>query len=87
MFTGSPKSEKFLSSHLHAIRVPVALSLGATLDYYTGRKNRAPRWIRNIGFEWLFRFLKEPFRLGRRYIAGNVYFIYLTFRQYLIRGS
>jgi len=84
VFAGSPKSEKFISRNFNDLRVTVALSLGATLDYYSGMKKRAPEWVRKTGFEWLYRFLKEPRRLFRRYLTGNSYFIYLTLKQLIL---
>ncbi len=87
VFLGSPKSEKFISNNMDSLNVSVALSLGAALDYFSGKKRQAPEWIRNAGFEWFFRLLKEPIRLGKRYLIGNTYFIYLTLKQLLFRRS
>jgi len=49
--------------------------VGAAFDFLSGRKPRAPRWIRQIGLEWLFRLASEPGRLWRRYLVGNSVFI------------
>lgn len=87
VFLGSPKSEKFINKNLDSIKVPVSLSLGATLDYYSGKKKRAPEWVRRGGLEWFFRILKEPLRLGKRYLVGNTYFLYLIARQMFLRRS
>lgn len=81
VFLGSPKSEKFINEHFESFNATTALSLGATLDYYTGRKKRAPEWVRKIGFEWFFRLAMEPVRLWKRYLVGNIYFVFVTFRQ------
>ncbi|MCK5222856.1 MAG: WecB/TagA/CpsF family glycosyltransferase, partial [Candidatus Aminicenantes bacterium] len=70
-----------INKHFESFNVTTALSLGATLDYYTGRKKRAPEWVRKIGFEWFFRLAMEPVRLWKRYLIGNIYFIFITFRQ------
>jgi N-acetylglucosaminyldiphosphoundecaprenol N-acetyl-beta-D-mannosaminyltransferase len=83
VFLGSPKSEKFMGKYFNNMNAITAISLGAALDYYSGEKKRAPLWLRNSGFEWLFRLLREPRRLWKRYITGNTYFIYLIFRQIL----
>ena len=87
VFLGSPKSEKFISENFNSLKVTTALSLGATLDYYSGKKKRAPGWIQNAGFEWIFRLVKEPFRLWKRYLVGNSYFLFLTFKQFFRRSS
>ncbi len=73
--------------NLDSINVSVALSLGATLDYYSGKKKRAPEWIRKVGFEWFFRLAKEPLRLWERYLIGNCYFIFLTVKQFFRKSS
>lgn len=44
------------------------MSIGATIDFEAGNIRRAPKWISNIGFEWLYRVFKEPKRLAKRYI-------------------
>ena len=87
VFLGSPKSEKFISKNFNSLKVTTAISLGATLDYYSGQKKRAPGWIRNVGFEWFFRMVKEPLRLWKRYLIGNSYFLFLTVKQFLRNSS
>ncbi|NTZ43949.1 WecB/TagA/CpsF family glycosyltransferase [Altererythrobacter sp. SALINAS58] len=47
----------------------VALCIGASLEFVTGAKRRAPRWIQRLALEWLFRLVSEPSRLWRRYLA------------------
>jgi len=46
-----------------------ALCIGASLEFLTGAKRRAPRWMQRAGLEWLFRLLSEPRRLWRRYLV------------------
>jgi N-acetylglucosaminyldiphosphoundecaprenol N-acetyl-beta-D-mannosaminyltransferase len=64
-----------------ARRIPTSLffGVGAVFDIYTGSSRLPPRWIRGSGFEWLYRLLREPRRLARRYgrvvpmfILGNL---------------
>lgn len=64
---GSPKGEKFIYENREALNVPVSMSIGATIDFESGNVKRAPRWVSNWGFEWLYRTLKEPKRLVKRY--------------------
>jgi N-acetylglucosaminyldiphosphoundecaprenol N-acetyl-beta-D-mannosaminyltransferase len=47
----------------------VALCIGASIDFLTGRQTRAPGWIQRIGCEWLYRLLTEPGRMWRRYLV------------------
>ena len=49
----------------------VALSIGASIDFLTGRQTRAPRLIQKLGFEWAYRLFTEPKRLWRRYLVDG----------------
>lgn len=64
---GSPKGEKFIYSHLQEYKVPLSISIGATIDFEAGNIKRAPKWMSNIGLEWLFRITQDPKRLIGRY--------------------
>ncbi len=54
--------------------------VGALFEYDSGRRRRAPRWVRRIGMEWLVRLALEPARLWRRYLIGNPKFIWRATR-------
>ena len=45
------------------------LCIGASVEFVTGAKRRAPRWMQRLGVEWLHRLLSEPGRLWRRYLV------------------
>lgn len=60
------------------------LCVGASLDFLTGRKSRAPQWMRRASLEWLYRLLAEPRRLGRRYLIEGPRVFVLAWRW---RGS
>lgn len=64
---GSPKGEKFIYKNREALNVPVSMSIGATIDFEAGNVERAPKWMSNCGLEWLYRTMKEPKRLAKRY--------------------
>lgn len=64
---GSPKGEKFIYKYRKMLNVPVCMSIGATIDFEAGNVKRAPKWLSNCGLEWLYRTLKEPKRLAKRY--------------------
>lgn len=64
---GAPKQEIF-AAHGRAVLPGVGFaSIGAGLDFLAGTQRRAPRWIRALAMEWLWRALSDPRRLGRRY--------------------
>ncbi len=78
---GAPKQELWLSSRLAETGARVGIGVGGLFDFYSGRIRRAPVWMREIGMEWLFRFLQEPRRMWRRYFVGNVVFLWHAWRR------
>ena len=77
---GSPKQDKFISMHVRGWNVPVAMGVGASLDFITGDQRRAPRWIQKCYLEWLWRICSNPKRLFGRYLA-NLRFLLSATRQ------
>jgi N-acetylglucosaminyldiphosphoundecaprenol N-acetyl-beta-D-mannosaminyltransferase len=78
---GSPRQEVWMSQHLNPLGVPVLIGVGAAFDFHSGNKHQAPRWVRQSGLEWLFRFFSEPRRLFRRYIINYPRFAFLILAQ------
>jgi N-acetylglucosaminyldiphosphoundecaprenol N-acetyl-beta-D-mannosaminyltransferase len=76
---GAPKQERWMHDHKDRLQVPVTVSVGAAFDLLSGRRKQAPRWMRENGFESLFRLLQEPRRLWRRYLVyGSQFIAYLV---------
>jgi N-acetylglucosaminyldiphosphoundecaprenol N-acetyl-beta-D-mannosaminyltransferase len=73
---GMPSQEEWVADNWANLNVRVVLTAGAVFDYLAGSVLRAPRWITDAGLEWLGRLVIEPRRLWRRYLFGNVYFIW-----------
>lgn len=69
---GCPKQEKFIYHNRNRLGVPLSLGLGASLDFEAGCVKRAPKWMSDHGLEWLYRAVKEPKRLAKRYIVDAV---------------
>ncbi len=65
---GAPRQELWLAEHFGELRVPVAVGVGGTFDVWAGRVKRAPIWMSNMGLEWLYRLMVEPWR-ARRMVA------------------
>lgn len=63
---GAPKQEEWMSNNLGKIPVKISMGVGGSFDYIAGKIRRAPRLMRIIGGEWLFRLFKEPWRIGRQ---------------------
>lgn len=72
---GTPLQEKWVDKHLSANHARVVISVGALLDFVSGRVARAPGWVRKMRSEWLYRLWLEPSRLWRRYIFGIPIFL------------
>lgn len=81
---GAPKQELWVAANKDRIAAPVALCVGATIDFLAGEKARAPVWMRRVGLEWLHRLASEPRRLARRYARDAVQLPRLLWRE--IRG-
>ncbi len=62
---GAPKQERFMAAHCHQLNAGLMIGLGGSLDGFAGEVKRAPRWMIRCNLEWLYRLLKEPWRLGR----------------------
>lgn len=61
----------------------VFMGVGGSFDVISGDIPRAPRWVQNIGMEWMFRVIQEPRRLWKRYLTGNIIFIASVIREKL----
>lgn len=72
---GQPKQEMFMSEHLDALNVRIAVTCGGMFDFFSGAKPRAPLAFRRAGLEWLYRFGLEPRRMFVRYVVGNPVFL------------
>lgn len=77
---GSPAKERFLARWKAEIGAPFVMGVGGSFDVYAGRVRRAPRWMRRVGLEWLFRVSQEPGRMWRRYAGDAPRFAWLVLR-------
>jgi N-acetylglucosaminyldiphosphoundecaprenol N-acetyl-beta-D-mannosaminyltransferase len=82
---GAPKQELWTHAHASQIEAKAALCIGATIDFLAGEKQRAPRWMRRLGIEWLHRLSTEPRRLAKRYLRDAWIFPRLVWREW--RGA
>ena len=79
----APKQEKWTYSHWDELNIHCHVgTIGAVFDFFAGTVERAPIWWQRHGLEWLYRLLKEPKRMWRRYIIGNALFLFnIVFRE------
>ena len=75
---GTPKQDKWIYQHRDKLMVPVVVGAGASLKFTSGMVKRAPSWLRNSGFEWLWRMITEPARVWRRVLLDAPRFIGLV---------
>ncbi len=81
---GCPKQERWLAEQLDDDTLPPALyfAVGAAFNFHAGLVSQAPLWIRQRGFEWLYRLCKEPRRLFKRYFVHiGLFFWFLLTRK------
>ena len=62
---GMPRQELWASTYLHMLPCKITLCVGGTIDILAGKTRRAPKIIRRLGLEWLYRLVSEPSRAKR----------------------
>lgn len=73
----APKQEKWTYMHWNKLNIHCHVgTIGAVFDFFAGTVKRAPLWWQEHGLEWLYRLIKEPGRMWRRYIIGNILFLW-----------
>ena len=78
----APKQEKWTYSHWKELDIHCHVgTIGAVFDFFAGTVERAPMWWQEHGLEWLYRLMKEPKRMWRRYIIGNMLFLWNMLKE------
>lgn len=73
----APKQEKWTYQHWNELNIHCHVgTIGAVFDFYAGTAQRAPMWWQEHSLEWLYRLIKEPKRMWRRYVLGNPLFLW-----------
>ena len=73
----APKQEKWTYQHWKELNIHCHVgTIGAVFDFYAGTAQRAPKWWQEHSLEWLYRLIKEPKRMWRRYVIGNPLFLW-----------
>ena len=81
---GAPKQEKWIIKYRNRMpQIDIFMGLGATIDFEAGTLKRAPIFWQKIGMEWLYRCLKEPKRLFKRYFIDDMKFFFYFGKQLL----
>ncbi|MGB8700028.1 MAG: WecB/TagA/CpsF family glycosyltransferase [Thermosynechococcaceae cyanobacterium] len=79
---GAPKQEKWIYRYRQYLTtVKIIFAIGAAIDFEAGLVPRAPQLVSNLGGEWLYRLVKEPRRLWKRYLVNDLPFLWLLLKQ------
>lgn len=62
---GSPRQDNFIINNMDKLTCKIFMGVGGSFDVFSGKVNRAPKWMINFGLEWLYRVSKEPWRIKR----------------------
>ncbi len=74
----TPKQERFMREYHGRLPVKLMAGVGAAFDLLSGNLDEAPDWMKRAGLQWLYRLIKEPRRLWRRYLTNNPRFVLLA---------
>lgn len=88
LFVGisSPTKENFLYENKILLeKVNFIMGVGGSFDVVSGKVKRAPNWMQKKGLEWLYRLIQEPRRMWKRYLIGNLKFVYLVFNERILK--
>ena len=77
---GTPKQDFVSHEIAKSLQVKV-FAVGAAFDFLSGSKSEAPKFLQRITLEWAYRLIKEPRRLGRRYVVGNYKFLLILLKE------
>lgn len=81
---GSPTQELWIDANKHKLEGIVCIGVGGAFDFIGGRVKRAPAWMRAVYLEWLYRLVKEPWRIRRQ--IKLIQYLMLVVLQ-IIRGA
>lgn len=78
---GAPKQELWISKNIPILKGNVFIGLGGSFDYIAGTIPRAPKFMRQMGLEWLFRLLTQPQRIKRIFNAVIIFPLLVLFKS------
>jgi len=78
---GNPKQEMFVQRNAERLPGIVAIGLGGTFNFVSGRVSRAPHWVQRLGMEWIYRIIQEPRRLFLRYFTDAFQLAWLIIKE------
>jgi len=82
---GSPSQELWLYRHKDRLKGITCMGVGGAFDFLSGSVTRAPYFVRKMGFEWLYRLIRQPWRIKRQ--TRLITFLVLVLREAILRKS
>ena len=76
---GCPRQERFIVKYMDLLPCSIFMGVGGSFDVFAGVVKRAPDWMIKIGLEWLYRVMKEPWRIKR--LGSIPKFLYIVFKE------
>ena len=81
---GCPKQESWIAKYKEQLPAGCYFGIGAAFAFHAGEVDQAPAWIQKVGMEWLYRLLKEPRRLWKRYFTYNSLFVWYYLNRHTV---
>jgi len=78
---GAPKQELWISKNMSVLKGNIFIGLGGSFDYIAGILPRAPKFMRRLGLEWLFRLITQPQRIKRIFNAVVIFPLFVLFKS------
>ncbi|TCJ15260.1 glycosyltransferase [Rubrobacter taiwanensis] len=78
---GMPRQERWIVQNIDRLQINAVWNLGAFMDYFAGAVPIPPRWTGRVGLEGVYRLVREPRRLWRRYVIESPFALWLLLRE------
>ena len=82
---GMPRQEKWILDNIDDIEANIILPCGACVDYIASETRTPPRWMGQVGLEWLYRLITNPKRLWKRYLIEPWFVVKLLFKEFIYK--
>ena len=79
----APKQELWIEKNKEDLEVQLIGAIGAVFDFYSGNVQRAPKWARDFGLEWIVRLVNSPLKMWRRTFISTPLFLADIIRNYI----
>ena len=81
---GLPRQDQWIARNLHRLKVKVALGVGAAFAFHADKVPRAPQWLGEAGFEWVWRLAAEPKKMWKRDFKDGPRFVVAALRDVIL---